>query len=513
MKIVIQSLAEKPIHFMEPKQAGADSIKPPTGIPNRPPASQARDIIIVLCVSWIARLAFVCMVSPGARSYDAFSWEHQAEVLNLGINPYQANSLFNWPPFWMQFVFLISKIANFLNVPFFRVLQFCIILIESAVIVQVIRLMRMIAPAANVRAIAIIGIALNPVAILLVCQHCNFDVLMVLWVLLATEYLLRYSRSNNLIDWLCACLFLGLGILTKTVPMVLVPLLAGGFRKATASGRLLGTALVLGPVALGMSVIYVLAPSGVLHNVVEYRGRDIFFGFPGFLHAIGRDDFAVFFDDAFYVLGIGILALTWHYVWKHNFLGDCETVVYIALLFLSIPLLGPGYATQYFYWFLPFLVISYGACGGLWRKLLIGFAIISAITFIIDYGLDRPYGFNFLYIMTGAPTPNDLYQWAKTTKDSLGLRALQWERWTETPVNETMVRIPLLIAMLTVLVFGGRILLLRLQELRKWLIGLVGLYSFCLVMIFAGAFGATYLWPGPSIPDGPGKAGQNAVQN
>ena len=418
---------------MELKDAEADSIGQKTEISSRPSNSFCRDIFIVLIVSWAVRLAFICLVPAAARSYDAYSWEHQADLLKSGINPYQANTLFNWPPLWMQLVFLISKTADLLNVPFFRVLQLFLILVESAVIVQMMRLMQTIAPQAKVRAIAMLGIALNPVAIFLVCQHCNFDVLMALWVLLAAAGLLRYNTSNDLMDWLCACLFLGLGILTKTVPLALTPLLAGGFRKATASGRLLGTALILGPVTLGMSVIFVLAPSEVLHNVLEYRARGIYFGFPGFLHAMGMNNFAAWFDYAFYVLGIGIMVLTWRHLWKYDSLGDRETILYIALVFLAVPGLGPGFGGQYYYWFLPFFVISYVTYGGLWRKLLIGFAVVSAITFIIDYGLDRAYGYNFPYILSQAANPDDLHQWSITTKNDLCIRVIRWTNWFDLP--------------------------------------------------------------------------------
>ncbi len=482
---------------MEAVETEADSIAQTIEISSRPSNSLWRDIFIVLIASWAVRMAFICMVPDKARSFDAFSWGHQADLLKSGINPYQADNLFNWPPLWMQCVFLISKIADFLNVPFFRVLQLFLVLVESAVIVQTMRLMQTIAPAAKTRAIGMLGIALNPVAVFLVCQHCNFDVLVALWVLLAAASLLRYNASKNLMDWLCACLFLGLGILTKTVPLAFIPLLAGGFRKAGASERLLGTTLVLGPVALGMSVIFVLAPSEVLHNVLEYRARGIFFGFPGFLHAMGMDKLTTYFDDAFYLLGIGIMVLTWRHLWKHDCLSDRETVLYIALAFLAIPGLGPGFGGQYYYWFLPFLVISYAAYSGLWRKLLIGFAAVSAIAFVIDYGLDRAYGYNFLYILSQAASTADS-QWSMVIRNHFGMRAIQWELWLESPVHETMERIPLFIAMLTVIVCGANMLVSGQRPVRKWVIRLAGIYAACVALVFVAALVAKYLEPANS---------------
>jgi len=481
---------------MDPKAAAADSIGETTKISSRPSNSLSRDIFIVLIASWVARVAFICLVPAGARSLDSYCWEFQAGYMNSGLNPYQVGHPFNWPPLWMQCVFLMAKIAGFLGVPFFLVLQFFLILVESAVIIQVMRLIRQIAPAANARAIALIGIALNPAAILLICQECNFDVLMLLWVLLAVESLLRYNASGDFIDWLCACMFLGLGILTKTVPLALVPLLAGGFRRATASGRFLATTLVLGPTALGMSIIYVLAPSAVLHNVLEYRAQGIYFGFPGFLHAMGMDSFSGWFDGAFYILGIGIMALTWRHLWKHHSLSDRETVLYIALLLLVIPEFGPGCGNEYFYWFLPFLVISYAAFGGLWRKLLIGYALINVITLIIEFGLMGTYGFNFLFILTHAPTADVIYHDWKASPAGPIATAVRWATWFSSPVHDTMERIPLFIAMLAIIVFGAGILAPRLQEDRKWVIRLAGIYTICVAVIFAAAIGTKCLWPG-----------------
>ena len=492
---------------MDPKEIGTDSIDRATGFRNQQINSNIRDIFIVLIVSWAARLAFMWLVPAGARSFDEVAWEKQAVLFIGGTNPYMADEFFSWPPFWMQMVFALSKIAIALNVHFFHVLQICLIVAESAVIVQVMRLIQRIAPTANARAIVMIGIALNPAPILLVCQHCNFDVFIGLWVSLAAASLLRYNASGNLIDWLCACMFLGLGILTKTVPLALVPLLAGGFRKATVTGRFLGTSLVFGPTALGMSIIYVLGPAGGMH-VLEYRAKGVYFGFPGLLHGMGLDNFAGCFDCAFYILGIGVMVLTCRYLWEHNALGNRETILYIALVFLAIPGLGPGFGSQYYYWFLPFFVISYALYGGLWRKLLIGFAIISAINFIIEYGLNPAYGFNFLYLLSHAHNAHELDQWTMTTKNSFCLRVINWEVWMASSSNQTIERIPLFIAVLTIIAFGGRILLRNLQDIRKQVMGLAGVYALCVGMVFVVAIGTKFLWP-----PAPGAANPNSSQS
>lgn len=472
------------------------------------------DIWVVLFVAWAARAIFIWLLPFGVRSFDALSWEKQAELLKAGMNPYQANDLFNWPPFWMQSVFVISKIAGFLNVPFFHVLQVCLVLFESAVIVQVVRLIQMLAPAANVRWIVIIGIALNPIAILLVCQHCNFDVIMALWLLLAAASLLRYNVSNDLMDWLCACLFLGLGILTKTVPLALIPLLAGGFRKATAAGRLLGAALVLGPVTLGMSIIYVLAPANVSHNVLGYRGGGFYFGFPGLLHGLGAEKSIALMRLAFYILGIAIMALTWRHLWEKHSFGNRETILYIAVVLMAIPVLGPGFGSQCFYWFLPFLVISYASFAGPWRAWLIGFGLISAVTFIIEYGLNAAYGSSFIYWEAHVKTREDLYQALENPNNHLLIAMAHGLGWLISGIHQTMERLPLFIAMLAIIVFGARILLRNIEGFPgKWLLGFSGFYALCVVLAFAAAgLGTKPPGPPPAPAVNPGLGRTNQTQ-
>ena len=468
------SIGKEPFMGTQDKEAGSVAL---TATLNRLARVKVPDVFIVLAAAWAARLTFMYIFSLAPRSFDAIAWQTVADQLRDGINPYQASVFISWPPLWMQIIFAISRIAGFLHVPFFRVLQIVLMLIESAVIAQVFRLIKMIAPAANARAIVLVGLALNPVAILLTCQHCNFDVIMVLWVLLAAKSLVRFHESHNLIDWLCACLFLGLGILTKTVPLALVPLLAGGFRKATAECRLLGAALVLGPAALGMSVIYVLTPSAVFNHVLEYRAKGDSFGFPGFLHLLGIDNFTNFYDRGFYVLGVGIMALTWRNIWSMLSLGDRETILYIALVLLAIPVLGPGFAGQYCYWFLPFMVTSYACYPGLWQKLLVGLAFITAITFIIEYGLNSAYGSNFSFIFFLPHTR------------TIG----NWETWMDLPSHDTIERIPLFIGFLTVLAFGARMLLISLNAPHKWIRMVAGCCALYILTIFGLGLGAKWL--------------------
>jgi len=454
-----------------------------------------RDIIIVLAVAWVARLAFMWFVPPGARCFDAYSWETEAKVLASGGNPYHANALLNWPPFWMQVIFVISKAAAVLHAPFFRTLQVFLILVESAVIIQLAKLIQEVAPAAPVRKIVLIGIALNPIAILLICQHCNFDIIVALWLLLFMRSLLRYNRSNSLVDWLTACLFLGLGILTKTVPLLLIPMLAGGFRPTTASARFLGAAFLLGPVALGMSIIYVLAPVDITTNVLAYRSQSGYFGISGLMHLAGADAYVGVPNILFYALLLATMTLTGILFWRRQSIGGRETVLYAGLLLAAIPSLGPGYATQYIYWFMPFLVATFAFYTGLWRVVLVGFGLISVCTYIAEYSLYGEYGYNVLYILTHAKDPAQLNAALQTMNSENAAQiqsALQMIQKWSTQRGHILLNLPTFIAFLGLLAFGIRMLLRNISNLRisrAW----VGYCSAAMVVLAGLVFGVKYV--------------------
>ena len=430
-----------------------------------------RDIVIILVVAWMARLTFMLIIPSEARSVDAFSWETTAKILEFGGNPYRATTLLNWPPLWMQLIFCLSKIALVLGVPFFRVLQVFLVLVESGVVILLVQLIQEVEPAARLRKIGIIGLALNPIAILLVCQHCNFDVVVAFWLILFMKCLLRYNRTDNLGDWLSACLFLGLGILTKTTPLVLIPMLAGGCRQATALFRFLGSVLLLGPVTLGMSILYVLAPADITSKVLLYHSQTGIFGISGLLQITGLDKYVVVSSLLFYVSLLMVMILSWNLFWQRHSIGSRETVLYAALLLAAIPSLGPGYATQYIYWFLPFLVVTYVFYPGAWRTVLVGFAVISVCTYLVEYAVYPEYGYNLVCLLAKAKVVAQGH-----------LLPPVIEKW-RTQTGHVLLNLPIFIAYLILLAFGSRIFFRNVSGLcsRKVLMGYCSLVTVALL--------------------------------
>jgi hypothetical protein len=432
-------------------------INPSPG-PTSPATSFSSDAIVVLIIAWVARGLFMLLVTPLAQSTDAHNWETLANILNSGDNPYHATDGWpglNWPPFWMQIVFVLSKISSLFSLPFFRVLQLFLIAVESVVMVFLLKLIREVAPDANARLLVILGIALNPAAILLNCQHCNFDVIVALWLVLFMLFLLRYHRTANDADWLAACLFLGLGILTKTVPLVLVPMLAGGFRRMTTLSKSLGSFLLLEPVALGMSVIFVLFPADVIANVLKYRSISNYFGVSGLFHIAGMDSLTPLYNHLFNLLLFTTMAATAIAFWRRP-IEERKAVLFAALLLAAIPALGPGYGPQYLYWSLPFLVATCAFFKGPWRAVLIGFGLIAACTYLFEYailGSDGAALINILvYVEHDQPDAVSVVKVIGRFQDYAG---------------QTIMRLPLFAAYLVLLTTGAIVLLRRPKDTQQ----------------------------------------------
>ena len=442
---VSSTLAPACITSLTPNDAGGsrgaatisavNAVEPATG------RYRFRDLLVVLLAAWAARTAFILLMPP-AYSLDARHWYEVAEALAQGRNPYSVTYYLNWPPLWMQVTWAIAQLNTLTQLPFPRILQIVLILIESAAIVALFRLLRLLAPAADIRLALLAGISLNPIAILLICQHVNFDVIVALWIVLFVTSLVRFQRSGDAVDWLAACLFLGFAVLTKTVPIVLAPLLAHGARGLSSRGRWLGAALVLGPVTLGMSIIYVLDPAGVTEHVIAYRSFAGYFGISGLSALLGVAEAGSWWAAWFPSVLVASLMWIGLRLWQRANLSGGDIVVLAAMLLMIVPALGPGYGPNYIYWFLPLLVASAATEAGAWRKLLIGFYAVAALTYLVEYAMFDTHG---MFLVRLLPENQQVARWS--------------QEWSSAE-TQTVIRLPLFVGYLALL-WGGASLLRR----------------------------------------------------
>jgi hypothetical protein len=407
---------------------------------------KSADLAIVLAVSWLARVAFATAIG-GAHSDDVELWRRVLEAQHAGQNPYETG-LLNWPPFWLQIIVLLDTVASHVGVSFWTVLRTYLFLAECALVVTLYLTLASVGASRDaIRRALLVGIALNPVAILLICQHGNSDVNVGLLVTLAVAALVAHWRSRDVVFWLGGCLLLGLGVLAKTVPLVLAPVLAPGARLTGDAGRALGAALLLGPAALGLSVLLALVPEATRENVIGYRSNAGSFGVQGLLNDVTTVDtwvspvltlalvgvvafilrwhlpppddpsfpsrvflvgtllflavvlgLAAIFDQSssvdlrshyrtlFGLLTVGIAVWVVRRLWQEPPLTPQRLFLFVAVTFMFIVAFGPGYGTQYAYWLLPALVATYVLLDDAWRRLLLVGYVVAGVTYMLEYG-------------------------------------------------------------------------------------------------------------------------------
>jgi hypothetical protein len=410
---------------------------PAGGARSRLLSPRATDLFIVLGSAWIVRAVAIAVWPRISHSSDLNSWMEVAFQLRQGTNPYATTSILKWPPFALVLVWLIDHVAVLLGVTFFTVMRATLVAAEGAVAVVLYFLMTRFAPARDVRRILLVGICFNPIAILFSVQHENIDVFVGLLVVLCLWALVSAEPGRDAVGWLAGSLALGLGVFVKTVPLALLPLLAPRARTASKVGRTLALALFVGPVLLSLAVVAVFGPHAVLDNVLGYRSVSGYFGITGLLDLAHLHSVTRLYERVFTVALVAGVAVLFRVLWYRG-LDAKRTILLAGLVLAAIPAVGPGYAPQYAYWFMPALIASYPLFDDGWRRILLVCYAVAAVTFVIDYGLVVGLGhfFNGFFGDTGFV-------------HRLGERI-------STPGAQTVVRLPLFAAFLVVLTAGCR---------------------------------------------------------
>jgi len=327
----------------------------------------------------------------------------------------------------------MGRVSRATGIDFVTVLRTVLITVEMCVLLLTYRLACRAAAPAHALRLVLVMLALNPVAIVLVCQHGNFDVFVALCVLLAVAWATRFATSADPVDWLCACACIGLGVFVKTVPVVLTPMLAFGVRRLRWTARVLGAILVVAPAAFGVGAIYILGPAQVSANVLHYRSYAGWFGLTGLLELAGVAGASRVYARAFeaaFLIALAALAAAAARKPRASF----EELVLVPLALLAaVPGLGPGYSPQYIYWFLALVPIAFGVSRSLWlRRSIWLFLAIAACTYIVEYAMFQSHGAFWAKLQ---PTPEVLETSA---------------RWS-TKAGQTWIRLPLFAAWVALL--------------------------------------------------------------
>lgn len=349
------------------------------------------DLSLIYLVFMVARVLFIT-VMPHTYSKDLYGWLNIIDVLKRGDNPYSATGHLNYPPFWIQVLYWVSVISRQYSLSAISLLQGVLITGEALLITPLYIALSGVFFYRKRLLLLLAGIALNPVCILLTCQHCNFDVFAGLWILLAVLALSSYCSNKRPEHWLAACLCVGMGILTKTVPVILAPMLLSGIKERNMIINLLGSVLAFLPISLGMGTIYVLAPAGVTENVISYRSMPGWYGLTGLLHLANQWPVIMYYLKCSPWLISGTMAFTALRFFKAGTMTPDRILLTALLLLMGIPTFGPGYSPPYYYWFVPLLILAYAISSTIIRRVIIAGYIIISFTYIAEYAVLGSHG-------------------------------------------------------------------------------------------------------------------------
>jgi hypothetical protein len=380
--------------------------------------SHARNLAVVLTVLWSARLAYIWWTWGIGRSVDLGSWNQVSHALAEGRNPY-TTGLLNWPPFWMQVIYGLGQLQDSTGVPLTLLIQLLLTTAESVLVVFLYQLLRELRPGNSPVRLLLVGIALNPICILLTCQHGNFDVFVGLTVVAFLTVLLRWERLRNVLDWLWACALLGAAVAVKTVPLVLAPLVLLGSSRLAFRAKFLGGLMIVAPAALGMAVLYPLDPGSIQKHVLGYRSFCGSTGLSGIIACFGGVDekeLALVYGRIFIAVAVLVLAWCAYRMARLEALSPRALVLLSALLLLGIPIVGPGMGMQYIYWSLPLLLVSYACYDSEWRKLLGLSYAVAAATYVICYATEVPLGHVLTQALPGIAWAQRVHEciWTRT---------------------------------------------------------------------------------------------------
>lgn len=401
-------------------------------------------LVVVVGVSLAVRIGYLLIKPASVVSLDVGMWQEAGRTILDGGNPYLLSHQ-NFLPLWPATVGVLAWLSKSIAIPFTELLWIVLIAFETAIIVVSFGILRRWLTPKTTRNVLLIAIALNPAAIFQVTQHGNIDVIFMLWVMLAVSAMIRFHEHGDPGDWLRACMWIGLGILTKTAPIALAPLLAAGANRLPRSTLLRGAILCLLPAIMGFGLIYPFAPEQVWRNVVQYRSVHGYFGISGLLMMLDGLEFpamgplvrlqAMLFNVCLPAAMLTIAIA----LWKRGWSDARQIPLAAAMVLLSILIFGIGFGSQHIYWLIPPLAVAWGMIDDLrWRRLLIAGWVVVAGTYCFKYLMFHSHG-GLLRIL--APQSEWLYRASLVFV---------------TPADETFLQLPMFCVFVAVLIEGTR---------------------------------------------------------
>lgn len=280
-------------------------------------------------------------------SNDVGAWRLVIRQFDMGNNPYLTKKL-NWPPLWPTLLLYTGRMQTVYKLPDYFAVKVVPILIDAsiAIALYVWFVQRGGDPKSAFR--RALWYALNPVAIFTCAFHGQFDCLPALFSLLAVMALERARTTSSALQ---SSFWLNLGIMSRTWPVVLLPILLGHVRPL--SRKLLYVAVALVPTVVSLYILYVQAPAAIMDNVIRYQGNNSNWGFDAVSLFLPQHIGVTMRRLMLYVLYAAWIGL-YIVAWRKRMPLTPTAILGVLTYYVFSPSVGP----QHLEWIVPFAVFA-----------------------------------------------------------------------------------------------------------------------------------------------------------
>jgi hypothetical protein len=361
----------------------------------------------IVLLAFVVRLAAQALIPVTWYSIDMRSWITVARILDAGGNPYKETTFLNWGPAWMGCLFLLSKIPGVSLVVAVRGL---LLVADTVLVAQLAFLLRRLDASARWQLALLAGYAVNPVPVVLNTQHLNFDVLFLIPLLGSVHGLMRFQDLRREPDLLLGVALLGLAVLVKTPALVFFFLFLLCLKTCSWPTRIATCWLALAPVAIGVGVLYVLAPAEVTKHVLKYNSMTPFyFGLAPWTIQLGLERVH---SLVFAAGGLALLALHARRLWSAASWPADAAATYGMSIYLYVILFGTGFGPQYLLWIWAFLPLIFVAGAKADRVASIALAAAGAVLVPLLYAMHPYLGGGGFLAASDAPTDATRLAWS-----------------------------------------------------------------------------------------------------
>ena len=227
---------------------------------------QRRRFILLAVVAIILGVGMRLYLAYGFYgNFDQKSYEIVSDIMARGGNVYGETERYNYSPFWAYLLLGLRNLSASLNLPFQFVVRGFLTLadVANAILIGAIAAQLRTVP----RLVAFSVYLLNPVSILIVGYHGQFDNLAILPLLLATYLWTRQDRDRFIVwAWVLGTCALLIKHITRIGVWTLYLYLARNHRRALL--LMIGSVLVF---LLTLVPYWSEGESGIVRNVMLYQ--------------------------------------------------------------------------------------------------------------------------------------------------------------------------------------------------------------------------------------------------